>query len=136
LTLHTLAALMSVLAIVLIVVGVLILVVLVGGFLAISRRERLQAGSYVEHVRAADEALEQARAADKGWDREVMEQAARQAVSQARPGWSFDNLHLVLVDDRPGVTEDRAEFVAVGGDDEVRVALARRDEGWVVERVD
>ena len=127
---------MSVIAIVLIVVGVVILVVLVGGFVAVRRRARAEAPVFEERVAAADRALEEAKAADKGWDRAVMETAVQEAVSKSRPGWSYDDLHLVLVDDRPGVTEDRAEFVAVGAGEEVRVGLARRDEGWVVERVE
>jgi hypothetical protein len=127
---------MSALAIVLIVLGVLILIVLVGGFIAIRWRDRSQGDAYVEHVAAADRALEEARAQDKGWDRGVLEETARKAVSETRPGWHYDALHLVLVDDRPGVTEDRAELVAVGGGEEVRVTLARRDAGWVAEKVE
>ena len=46
------------------------------------------------------------------------------------------DLHLVLVDDRPGVEEDRAHFGAAGGDGEVRVVLARDPSGgWTVESV-
>jgi hypothetical protein len=44
-------------------------------------------------------------------------------------------LDLVLVDDRPGVAEDRAHFVAAGGGEDVRVILARRDDGWIAEHV-
>jgi len=127
---------MSVLAIVLIAVGVVVLLVLAGGFAAARRRDRAQAGDWADNVAAADQALEQARAVDRGWDREVMEGAVRKAVSEARPGWSYERLHLVLVDDRPGVQEDRAQFVAVGGGEEVRIALARRDEGWFIERIE
>ena len=127
---------MSVLAIVLIVVGAIVMLVLVGGFLATRRRAHEEEGRFDEHVAAADRALEEARAADKGWDRALLEDAALKAVADARPGWTIDELHLVLVDDRPGVTEDRAQFVAVGSGDELRVALARRDEGWVVERIE
>jgi hypothetical protein len=127
---------MSVLAIVLIVVGVVILLVLVGGFVAARRRTRQQADTFEERVAAADRALEEAKAVDKGWDRAVMEKVCEDAVSEARPGWTVDHLHLVLVDDRPGVSEDRAEFVAMGGGEQVRVALERRDEGWVAERVE
>jgi hypothetical protein len=54
-------------------------------------------------------------------------------VTEARPGWTFDELHLVLVDDRPGVDEDRAHFVAMGPDDQVRVILARQGDHWVAE---
>jgi hypothetical protein len=126
---------MSVLAIIAIVVGALVIVVLIGGIVAIRRRDRLQAGSYDEHVRAADQALEEARAEDKGWERGPMEDVARRAIAEAKPDWSFDALHLVLVDDRPGVTEDRAHFVAVGDGAEVRVVLGRRDGAWVAEQV-
>src|SRR5512133_233654 len=127
---------MSILAIVLIVVVLVILLVLGGGFVAARRRARAEEGTFDESLAAADRALEDARAADKGWDRAVLEEAARKAVAEARPGWSYDALHLVLVDDRPGVRADRAQFLAVGGDEQVRVALARQDEGWVSERIE
>jgi len=123
-------------AIILIVVGALVIIFFIGGLIAVVTRSRRQAGTYAEHVAAADSALEQARAADKGWHRDTMEQAARSAIAESRPGWSFDDLHLVFVDDRPGVTDDRAHFVAVGGEGEVRVILARQDDRWVAERVE
>ena len=73
---------------------------------------------------------------DKGWHRDTMEAAARAAIESARPGWAFDDLHLMLVDDRPGVEEDRAHFVAMGSDGQVHVVLARAGDGWVAESVD
>jgi type II secretory pathway pseudopilin PulG len=127
---------MSAIAIVLIVLGVVIVIVLIGGLVAVRSRARAEAPVFEERVAAADRALEEARAADKGWDRPVLEEAARKAVAEARPGWSIERLHLVLVDDRPGISEDRCQFVAVGEDEEVRVALARRDQGWVAERIE
>jgi hypothetical protein len=126
----------STLGIILIAIGVVVLLAVLLGLLGARARERRQGGSYLEHVRAADHALEQARAADKGWHREVMEQAARTALNESRPGWSYRDLHLVLVDDRPGVSEDRAHFVAVAEDGEARVILARLDDRWVAERVE
>jgi hypothetical protein len=126
---------MSVLAIVAIVVGVLVILFFIGGLLAVRTRGRRDADTFLAHVREADVALEQARASDRGWHRETMEAAARAAVADARPGWSFDDLHLVLVDDRPGTEEDRAHFVAMGTDDQVRVILARQGDRWVLERV-
>jgi hypothetical protein len=126
---------MSVLAIIAIVVGVLVVLFFIGGLIVVRRRARTEADTFHEHVRAADEALEQARASDKGWHRETMEAAARAAVADARPGWSFDDLHLVLVDDRPGTEEDRAHFVAMGTEDQVRVILARQGDDWVLEQV-
>ncbi|MBD0280900.1 MAG: tetraspanin family protein [Thermoleophilaceae bacterium] len=127
---------LSTLAIVLIVVGAVILIMLILGFLGAWARSRRQAPSYDEHVAAADAALEQARAADKGWSREVMEEAARAALDESRPSWTYRELHLVLVDDRPGVHEDRAHFMAVGDDGEARVILARHEDRWVAERVE
>jgi hypothetical protein len=126
---------MSVVAIIAIVVGVLLVLFFIGGLFAVRARARRQAATFPEHVRAADEALEQARALDRGWHRETMEGVAREAIAQARPGWTYEDLHLVLVDDRPGVEEDRAHFVAMGTDNQVRVILARQGDAWVAEEV-
>ena len=126
---------MSTLAIVLIVVAVLVALLLIGGTVAARRRAVSHADEYRTHLAAADQALEAARAADRGWDRPVMEDVARAALNERRPGWSFRTLDLVLVDDRPGVVEDRAQFVASDGDEQIDVVLARGDSGWTVERV-
>jgi len=126
---------MSTLAIILIVVGVLVVLLLVGGLTAARRRARDGAVDYAAHVAAADHALEAARAADRGWDREVMEDVARAALNEHHPGWDYRTLELVLVDDRPGIDQDRAEFEAADGDRRVRVTLARDDTGWSAERV-
>jgi hypothetical protein len=126
----------STLAIVLIALGVVILIAFILGLLGARARDRRQAPSYEEHVAAADQALEEARAADKGWHREAMEQVARGALEESRPGWKYRGLHLVLVEDRPGVGEDRAHFVAVGDDGEARVILSRQADGWVADRVE
>ena len=126
----------STLGIVLIVLGAVVLIALLLGLLGARARDRQLAGRWERDVAAADAALEAARAADRGWQREVMEQVARAALEESRPGWQYRDLHLVLVDDRPGMEEDRAHFMAVGDDDEVRVVLGRQGQGWVAERVD
>jgi hypothetical protein len=128
---------MSTLAIVLIVFGVIVLIALILGFLGMRARDRRQAGHWEQHVRAADAALADAAATDRGWQREIMEQAARAALTELRPDWAPRDLLLVLVDDRPGIDEDRAHFVAVNdGGDEARVVLARQGDLWVAESVD
>jgi Flp pilus assembly protein TadB len=128
---------MSALAIVLIVLAAILLIALVLGFLGARARDRRQAGSWEERVRAADAALAEAAASDRGWQREVMENAAHAALSESRPEWRYGPLLLVLVDDRPGIEEDRAHFVAVGeGGDEARVVLSRQGDQWVAERID
>ena len=126
---------MSTLAIVLVVLAALLLLLFLGGVLASRRRDALRGREFARHVAEADHALEAARAADKGWDRQLLEDAARRALASERPGWQYDELHLVLVDDRPGVAEDRAHFVAVGPGEDARVVLARRDVGWTLESV-
>jgi hypothetical protein len=127
----------STLAIILIAVGVLIAIALVLGILGIRARNRRQASTWAEHVAAADAALEQARAGDRGWHRELMEGVVRGALEQQRPGWGYRDLHLVLVDDRPGMDEDRAHFVAVDdAGSEARVVLGRRQGDWVAQSVE
>jgi Flp pilus assembly protein TadB len=127
----------STLGIILIVLAALVAIALVLGVLGIRARNRSQEGSYAEHVAQADSALEQARALDRGWQRELMEATARGALERERPGWAYSDLHLVLVDDKPGVQEDRAHFVAVGErGEEARVVLGRQDGDWVAESVE
>ena len=128
---------MSTLAIVLIAIGAVVLVLLLLGFLGARARDRSQAGSWEAHVRSADAALAQAAASDRGWQRDVMETAARSALSESRPDWTYGDLHLILVDDKPGVEEDRAHFVAVAeGGDEARVVLSRQGDRWVADSID
>jgi hypothetical protein len=127
---------MSTLAIIVIVVAAVLLLLLAGGFVGAARRGRQDAGHYRQHLAEADRALEHARAADKGWDRAALEAAAREALAGVRPDFSYTDLVLVLVDDRPGITEDRAHFVASGSDGETRVVLARRESCWALEHVE
>jgi Flp pilus assembly protein TadB len=128
---------MSTLAIVLVVIGVVVLIAVVLGFLGARARDRRQAGTWEARVRAADAALARAAASDRGWQRDAMEDAARAALSESRPGWDFGDLRLVLVDDQPGIDADRAHFVAVAeGGDEARVVLSRQGDRWVAERID
>ncbi|HEV7847681.1 MAG TPA: hypothetical protein VGO83_15610 [Thermoleophilaceae bacterium] len=128
---------MSTLAIILVALGVVVLIALLLGLLGARARDRRQAGTWRLNVAEADAALEQARASDRGWDREAMVVIARGALAESRPDWPYGQLHLVLVEDRPGTDEDRAHFVAVGdGGDEARVLLTRQGERWMAEPVE
>lgn len=128
---------MSTLAIVLIVLGIIVLVAVLLGFLGARRRDSLRAGDWEQSVRSADAALAEAAATDRGWQREIMEQAARAALTEMRPDWAPRDLLLVLVDDKPGIEEDRAHFVAVSdAGDEARVILARQGDLWIAEKVE
>ena len=118
--------------IVLIIIGAVLLLLLVGGYIASRRR----AENWSQHVADAERALERAFAADRGWDRELLHGAARDALGSHRPGWEYTDIYLVVVEDKPGIEQDRAQLVAVGADGEARVVLARAaDGGWRVESV-
>ena len=126
---------MSPLAIVLIVAGAVMVLLFIGGLVVAKRRRNRP--EFDADVAKADRALESARAADRGWDRELLQEAARQALAGERPNFEAESLDLVLVDDRPGVENDRAHLRAVGPDGAARVVLARDSDGsWTVERVD
>ena len=121
---------------VLIIIGavtVLAVLFFIGGYVVTRRR----AENWQENVAEAERALEAAWSADRGWDRGLLDLAVRQALEAQRPGQEYGALHLVLVDDRPGVAEDKAHFVCTGGDGDARVVLARDAAGeWRVDSVD
>jgi hypothetical protein len=126
---------MSLLAIIVIVVLVLAVVFFIGGLIVIRRRAEAREAPLRERIATADRALEAARAADRGWDPVLLEEAARVALDRERPDFRYDKLQLVLVVDKPGIEEDRAELAAVGDEGVVRVKVARRGESWIAESV-
>ena len=129
-------AAVSTVGLVFLILGGIMVLFFIGGLIAVSVRSKREAGTYEAHVRAADQALQQARASDRGWDKDLMEGIAKSALSESRPDMSYKDLHLVLVEDRPGMDEDRAHFVAVGQDGEdVMVILGRQGGNWVAESV-
>src|SRR4051794_17893128 len=127
---------MSVVAIVIIVVLALLFLLFVGGYLGARRRTEANAGSRAQSLAQVDRELEEARAADKGWERVLLEEAARKVLAEERPDWRYDRLDLVLVDDRPGIAEDTAHFLAAGQQGEARIILTRQDSGWLAQLVD
>src|SRR5215210_1298429 len=127
---------MAALEIILIAFAAIILLVFIGGLVGAGRRDRRNAARFEENVGQADRALQQARASDRGWDKGVMEEAVRSALREQRPDFGYDQLHLVLVDDQPGVDEDRAHFMAVGSGGDARVVLARTGDHWGAESVE
>lgn len=126
---------MSIGAVILIVILVIVAALVIGGFLA-TRRRTSHDTAYEAHVAQADEALEVARAADKGWDREVLDGVVRRALTGERPEALFEEIHLVLVEDREGVDEDLAHFVAIGPNGEARVILVRHGGEWELDRIE
>ncbi len=128
---------LSTFAIILLVVGASLLLLFLGGLAYSLLRQRASRSERAHHIAVADRELERARAADRGWDRERIEHGARQALAAHRPELAYRQLQLVLVDDRPGVSEDRAHVVADAEEEgEVRVVLRRRADDWELERID
>jgi hypothetical protein len=126
---------MSILGVILIVVAVVVLLLLLGG--ARVARKRLERGDLTKNIEAADRALEHARAEDRGWDRSVLEAACQEAIRSHRPDFLCETIALVLVDDRPGVEDDRAHLIASGPGGQARVILGRSAGGdWAVESIE
>ena len=122
----------AVLPAILIILAALIVVLFVGGLIASGRRRQMLAKQLHAQVEAADAALAQARAGDRGWDRAKIDAAARGVLADRRPGTDVRDLHLIQVVDRPGTDADEAVLRAVLNDGgEETVTLGRRDGAWV-----
>jgi hypothetical protein len=121
----------SALAIVLIVLAAVILLLFVGGFIANARRTRSREADLRTQIEAADQALAQARAGDRGWDLDVLQAAARAAVAAGHEGREPDRLDLIQVVDRPGTEADEAVFRCAHGHHEHDVVLGREGDQWV-----
>jgi len=121
-----------VLVVVLVILGVLLLLAILGGAAA-SRRNRAGEAALVERLTAIDRALAAAAAADRGWERETLEAAARSAFAERRPGAAIERLELVQVVDEPGAEHDLAVFrvtTAAPSAGASRLTLGRRDGAW------
>ena len=123
-----LASFSLVLGIVVGVIAVLAVILFVGGLVITGRRRDAQAGGLRARIEAADAALADARAQDKGWERATIEAAAKAAVAPRE----VSELQLLQVIDKPGTDADQAVFRVVGADGtESTVTLGRRDGAWV-----
>jgi hypothetical protein len=123
-----LASFSLVLGIVVGVIVVLAVLLFAGGLYASGRRRDKLADGLLARIEAADAALADARAQDRGWERTTIEAAARAAVAPQE----VRELHLVQVIDKPGTDADQAVFRVVGADGaESTVTLGRRDGAWV-----
>jgi hypothetical protein len=116
--------------IVLLVVIVLIAVMVTGGYIASNRRAAARERKLLDQLQTADQALAQAHAEDKGWDRALLEAAARDAVTERFAGAQVRAMHLVQVVDRPGTDADQAVFRVETDDGEHHITLGRTDGVW------
>ena len=120
---------MSTLAIIVVIIVAVFVLLIVGGLVANARRARHGADDLRVALREADQALALARAADRGWDREVLEAACRAAFATRSPV-EIRELQLLKVIDRPGTEDDEALFrivTDVGAED---LLLVRHGDAW------
>jgi len=116
----------SALAVVLIVIGVLVALLAIAGYIANARRRDAERAAIHARAREADRQLAEAHAQDKGWERTGLEAAARRIYAE-RHGSDPGRLTLVQVVDMPGTEEDEAVFDADGD----QIVLGRRDGEWL-----
>jgi type II secretory pathway pseudopilin PulG len=116
---------------VLVVIALLVLALAGGGYVAAARRTRARERTLVAELAAAEGALAQAHASDKGWDRGLLESAAREVAAARFGATPIDALLLVQVVDRPGTDADQAVFrVQTADGDEHRITLGRTGGVW------
>ena len=120
---------MSPLAVIVAIVVVVLVLLFVGGVIANSRHRHDEEADVRAQLREADQALAQARAEDRGWDRDALEIAAREAFAARSPA-TIRELMLVLVVDRPGTDEDQAVFRLITEAGSEDIVLSRRGDAW------
>jgi type II secretory pathway pseudopilin PulG len=120
----------SPLAIILIVVAGILLVLIVGGYIASTRRARADDASLQQELQAANRALAMAHADDKGWERSLLEAAAREAFAD-RSAADVRDLQLMQVVDMPGTEDDQAVFRVVTDHGAEFLHLERHGDAWV-----
>src|SRR3954447_7569757 len=106
----------------LIIVIVVLIVLAAGGIYARRRQLARTRPAFERSLTRVDRDLAAAAAADRGWDRDRLEAAARQVYAEQHDGAQPGTLTLVEVLDRPGTDEDEAVFEADGQ----RVVIGRR----------
>jgi type II secretory pathway pseudopilin PulG len=119
----------SVIVVILVVFVLLVILLAVGGIIASQRRARSGEDELLVAVREADQALALARAGDRGWERGVLEAAAREAFAARSPA-EVRELMLVQVVDRPGTEEDQALFRVITDVGSEEILLVRHGDDW------
>jgi hypothetical protein len=122
--------------IILIVVVAVLILLAIGGSLARRRQFARTEDDFDAQLAQANRDLATAHAKDRGWQRSVLEDAARRAFAEQRSGAQPENMTLVAIIDRPGTDEDKAVFQLEEGGDRHELTLGRQNDQWVLERLD
>jgi hypothetical protein len=121
----------STLEIILLIVGVLVVVLAIGGYIAVRRRMEAGDHEFRAILEQANADLAQAHAADHGWDPARLDEAARAAFAERTPDEEINKLELVQVVDKPGTEEDEAVFHVETDLGIHTIRLARRGDEWI-----
>ena len=113
-----------------VIVVVVFAVLIVGGIFARNRQLARSRPAFERALAQVDRDLAAAAASDRGWDRTLLETAARR-ISAEQFGGEPEELTLVEVIDRPGTDEDQAVFDVNAGGARHRLVLGRRDGSWI-----
>ena len=114
----------------LIIVIVVLILLAAGGILARSQQLKRSRPAFERNLAQVERDLVAAAAADRGWDREHLEAAARR-IGTEQLGAEPEELTLIEVLDRPGTDQDEAVFDLRSGGRSHRLVLGRRDGDWV-----
>jgi hypothetical protein len=117
----------------LIIVIVVLIVLAVGGAIATRRRLERTRPSFERRLAQVNRDLASALAEDRGWDPEHLEETARAAWAEQRPGEEPEAVTLHEVLDRPGKQEDKAIFLFRAGGRDHLMTLGRSDDEWRFE---
>jgi hypothetical protein len=121
----------STLGIVLLVLLAVIVFLAGGGYIAATRRAKQREVGLRRELEEAEQAFAQARALDKGWDRDVLADAARAAAADRFGDEAVGAPLLVQVLDHPGTEADQAIFhVKTTDGAEHRMTLGRTGGEW------
>jgi hypothetical protein len=119
----------------LIIVLAVLVILIVGGYIARTRQLARSRPAFERSLGKVEQDLVTAAAADRGWDRALLEAAARRICTE-RLGSEPDDITLVEVLDRPGTDQDEAVFDLRAGGKRHRLVLGRRDGDWVAAERD
>ena len=115
----------------LIIVLAVLLVLALGGMIAVRRRLAATQDQFEVDLQRVNRDLAAAHAEDRGWERGTLEASARSCYAAERGNEPVE-LELVQVIDRPGTDDDHAIF-RIGAE---RLTLGRRDGEWVLEALE
>jgi hypothetical protein len=122
---------LSAVGLVLLVLLVVVVILAAGGYMAMTRRTHERDAALQRELAQAEDALAQAHALDKGWDRAALEAAARAVAAERFGDGVVGTPQLVQVIDRPGVDGDQAVFRIESSDGrEHRFTLGRGGGHW------